>query len=65
MSEIVTHTFDGVYWTASVGDYDLGDPCGSGLSEREAIDDLMGQLEIEIDRRGTALKPQQAGPERD
>lgn len=42
---IVTHTYDGRYWTATIGDYDLGAPCGSGLTEAEAVADLMEKLE--------------------
>lgn len=45
--KIVTHTYDGRYWTATVGDYyDLGEPCGSGLTEAEAVSDLLEKLEM-------------------
>lgn len=30
-----------VAWTATFEDYDLGDPCGVGATEAEAIADLM------------------------
>lgn len=33
------------YWQATVGDYDLGDPIGSGETEEEAIADLKEQLQ--------------------
>jgi hypothetical protein len=43
---IITHTFDGVYWTAVLPGYDGPPaPCGSGLSEADAIDSLMAQLD--------------------
>jgi hypothetical protein len=32
-------------WHATFGDYDLGDPIGTGKTEAEAIDDLKQQVE--------------------
>ncbi len=32
-------------WTAVMGDYDLGHPVGYGLTEVEAINDLIMQIE--------------------
>jgi hypothetical protein len=32
-----------VAWTAMFADYDLGDNCGTGFTEQEAIDDLLEQ----------------------
>ena len=43
---IDVHTFDGVYWTATLADYDgPPDPCGAGLTEDEAIQDLLEKLD--------------------
>lgn len=37
----------GADWTATFADYDLGDPVGTGLTEQDAIDDLMAELEMD------------------
>jgi hypothetical protein len=43
---IDVHTFDGVYWTATLADYDgPPDSCGAGLTEDDAIQDLLEKLD--------------------
>jgi hypothetical protein len=43
---ILAHTFDGAYWTATLADYSgPPDPCGAGLTEDEAIEDLLEKLD--------------------
>jgi hypothetical protein len=37
----------GFDWSATDGDYDLGDPIGWGATEQEAIADLRSQLDDE------------------
>ena len=42
-TEYTGHFGTPVAWTAMFEDYDLGDNCGTGFSEQEAIDDLLEQ----------------------
>lgn len=39
--------YRGADWTATFGDYDLGDPIGTGATADEAIADLMQEAEMD------------------
>jgi hypothetical protein len=36
-------------WTATVGDYDLGVPVGSGATPLEAVSELLWKMDLEDD----------------
>ena len=36
-------------WTATVGEYDLDDPIGSGATPLEAVNDLLWHMNLEDD----------------
>ena len=48
-AKIVT-SFCGMGWIASREDFDLGMPCGSGLTERKAIADLLEMEDGQTDQ---------------
>lgn len=62
---IQTHEPIPGFWVATFGDFDLGDPQGTGKTEAEAVEDLKDQVEYEEYDEARGLMWRMAGMDED